>query len=104
MMYSFWLYDVFIFYGLYMLGGDTMFFVSFIVSCFTCDTLVIDLYYEVIHGICLILCFVKSIIYFVLLVFSTHAFMCLLSVSRIYRLIKSYCCLHWQLIDRSYVE
>ena len=26
----------------------------FIVSCFTCDTLVIDLYYEVIHGICLL--------------------------------------------------
>ena len=89
MMYSFWLYDVFIFYGLYMLGGDTMFFVSFIVSCFTCDTLVIDLYYEVIHGICLILCFVKSRIYFVLLVFSTHAFMSLLSVSGIYKLIQS---------------
>ena len=43
--------DVFIFHRLYMLGGDTMFYVSFIVSCFTCDTLVIDLYYEVIHGI-----------------------------------------------------
>ena len=48
MMYSFWLYDESIFYELYMLGGDTMVFVSFIVSCFTCDTLVIDLYYEVI--------------------------------------------------------
>ncbi len=46
--------DVFIFYGLYMLGGDTMVFVSFIVSCFTCDTLVIDLYYKVIHVICLL--------------------------------------------------
>ena len=33
----------------------------FIVSCFTYDALVIDLYYEVIHGICLTLCFVKSI-------------------------------------------
>ena len=97
MMYSFWLYDVFIFYGLYILGGDTMVFVSFIVYCFTCDTLVIDLYYKVIHGICLILCFVKSRIYFVLLIFSTHAFMCLLSVSEIYRLI----CLHLQLIDSS---
>ena len=81
-----------------------MFYVSFIVSYFTYDTLIIDLYYEVIHGIYLILCFVKSRIYLFLLVFSTHAFMCLLSVSRIYRLIKSYCCLHWQLIDRSYVE
>ena len=61
----------------------------FIVSCFTYDALVIDLYYEVIHGICLTLCFVKSRIYFVLLVFFTHAFMCLLSVSGIYRLIQS---------------
>ena len=78
-MYLFFSFDVFIIYGLYMLGGDTMFYVSFIFSCFTYDTLVIDLYYEVIHGICLILCFVKSRIYFVLLVFFTHAFMCLLN-------------------------
>ena len=84
-----------------MLGGNTIFYVSFIVSCFIYDTLVVDLYYEVIHGICLILCFVKSRIYIVLLVFFTHAFMCLLSVSRIYRLIQSCCCLHWQLIDKS---
>jgi len=82
-MYSFWVYDEFIFYGLYMLGGDTMFYVL----CFTYDTLVIDLYYEVIHSICRILCYVKSKFYFVLLVFSTHVFMCLLSVSGIYRLI-----------------
>ena len=33
--------------------------------------------------------FVKSRIYFGLLVFSTHTFMCLLSVSGIYRLIQS---------------
>ena len=52
-----------------MLRGDTMFYVSFIGSCFTYATLVIDLYYEVIHGIYLILCCVKSRIYFVLLVF-----------------------------------
>ena len=43
-----------------MLGGDTLFYVSyfvfcfFIVSCFTCATLVIDFYYKVIHGICLL--------------------------------------------------
>ena len=41
-----------------MLGGDIMFFffffISFIVSCFTCATLIIDLYYEVIHDICLL--------------------------------------------------
>ena len=70
-----------------MLGGDTMFYVSFIISCFTYDILVIDLYYEVIHGIYLILCLVKSRICIGLLVFSTHAFMCLLSFSRIYSLI-----------------
>ena len=37
-----------------MLGGDIMFYVSFHISCFTCDTLVIDLYYKVIHGIYLL--------------------------------------------------
>ena len=35
------------------------------------------------------------------LVFSTHVFMCLLSVTRIYRLIQSCYCLHWQLINSS---
>ena len=29
-------------------------FSSFIVSCFTCATLIIDLYYEVIYDICLL--------------------------------------------------
>ena len=88
-MYFVLAFDVFIIYGLYMLLGDTMFFISFIVSCFIYNTLVIDLYYEVIHGICLILFYVKSRIYFGLLVFSTYAFMCLLSVSGIYKLIQS---------------
>ena len=43
-------------YGLYMLRGDIMFmcFYVFIVSYFTYGTLIIDLYYEVIHGICLL--------------------------------------------------
>ena len=61
--------------------------------------------YEVIHDIYLyFLCYVKSRSYFVLLVFFTHAFMRLLSVSRIYRLIQSCCCLHLQHIDGSQVE
>ena len=61
LMYLFFFLDVFIIYGLYMLRGDTMFFISFIVSCFTYATLVIDLYYEVIHGIRLLFFyFVKS--------------------------------------------
>ena len=37
-----------------MLGGDNIFYVSFIVSCFTYATLAIDLYYEVIHDVCLL--------------------------------------------------
>ena len=38
-----------------MLGGDIMFFfISIIVSCFAYVTLAIDLYYEVIHDICLL--------------------------------------------------
>ena len=43
-------------YGLYMLRGDIMFmcFYVFIVSYFTYGTLIIDLYYEVIHGIYLL--------------------------------------------------
>ena len=47
---------LFIFYGMYMLGGDTLFydFISIIVSCFTCATLSIDLYFEVIHDTCLL--------------------------------------------------
>ena len=54
-MYSFYLaHDVFIFYELYMLGGDALIYVSIVISCFTYDTLVIDLYYEVIHSICLL--------------------------------------------------
>ena len=61
--------------------------------------------YEIIHDICLyLLCYEKSRSYFILLVFSTHAFMCLLSVTGIYRLIQLCCCLHLQLIDDSYVE
>ena len=56
-MYIFFGSQCIYFYGMYMLWGDTtfyFFFVPFFVSCFTCDTLVIDLYYEVIHDICLL--------------------------------------------------
>ena len=57
---------------------------------------------EVIHDICLVVyAYVKSRIYFVLHVFSTHVCMHLLSVLGIYRLIQSCCCLHLQLIDSS---
>ena len=46
--------------------------------------------YEVIHDICpVVYAHVKLRIYFVLLVFSTHAFMYLLSVTGIYRLNQS---------------
>ena len=74
----------------------------FIVSFFTYDTLVTDLYYEVIHNICLLFSVLWNQEFtFVLLVFSTHAFICLLSVLGIYRLILSCCYLYWQLIDSS---
>ena len=54
-MYMFLACDVFIVYELYMLRGGTLFYILyFIVSYFTYDTLFIDLYYEVIHGICLL--------------------------------------------------
>ena len=51
-----------------------MFYVSFIVSCFTYDTLVIDLYYEVI---------VKSRIYFFYLHFP-HMCLCVCLVFQEY--------------------
>ena len=54
-------------YGLYMLRGDIMFmcFNVFIVFYFTYGTLIIDLYYEVIHGICLVVfCEIKKLIWF----------------------------------------
>ena len=79
-------FDVFIFYELYMIRGDIMFLFLFLVS--HCATLIIDLFlWGYSWYISFILCYVKSRIYFVLLVFSTHVFMCLLSVTGIYRLI-----------------
>ena len=49
-MYLFSLLMYLFSYGLYMSGGDIRFFIS--VSCFTCATLAIDLYYQVIHDMC----------------------------------------------------
>ena len=53
-----------------MLGGDTLFYVSIsiIVSCFTCTTLIIDLYYEVIHDMSFIFlfCEIKNLFWFYL--------------------------------------
>ena len=95
--------DVFFFFMGCICYGETLcFFISFIVSCFTCVTLAIDLYYEVIHDICLLFSVLwnQEFILF-LLVLSTRAFMCLLSVTGIYRLIQSCYCLYWQLIDSS---
>ena len=57
-MYIFLAHDVFIFLWVVYVRGRyfvlCFFFFSFIVSCFTCATLAIDLYYEVIHDICLL--------------------------------------------------
>ena len=80
----YWLMMYLFLWDIYVRGRNYVFFISFIVSCFT----------WVIHDIC-ILFFVlwnqKFILF--LLVFSTHAFMCLLSITGIYRLIQSCCCL-----------
>ena len=64
------------------------------VSCFTMLHCLSIYIYDVIHDIYLyfVLCEIKKF-FFMLLVFSTHAFMCLLSVIEIYRLIQSCCCL-----------
>ena len=95
-------FDVFIFYESYMIRGDIMFMFLFLFLISHYATLIINLYlWGYSWYISFILCYVKSKIYFVLLVFSTHAFMCLLSVTRIYRLIQSCFCLHLQLIDSS---
>ena len=74
----FWLMMYIVLFELSLIGGDTlMYLYLFLVS--HCATLI----YEVIQDICLVVyAYVKSRIYFILLVFSTHAFMHLLSVSR----------------------
>ena len=93
----------FVLFELSMIGGDTMMYL-YQFLCFTlCYIIYLFIYiYDVIHDICLVVyVYVKSKIYFISLVFSTHAFICLLSVTRIYRLILSYCCLYLQLIDSS---
>jgi len=46
MMYLFWFY--FFIWVVYVRGRH---YALYLVSCFTYETLVIDLYYEVIHGI-----------------------------------------------------
>ena len=55
-MYSVYFgFDVFILHGLYMLGGDIMLYVYVLLLFLVSQcTLIIDLYYEVIHGICLL--------------------------------------------------
>ena len=78
MMYLSW---CIYFYVMYMLGGDIIFYFS--VSCFT---LCYIGYWFILWGyswyMSFILCFVKSRIYSVLFVFSTHALMCLLKCFR----------------------
>ena len=74
-----------------MLGGDIMFLFLFLVSHV--------LHWLLIYIMRLFMINQEFILF--LLVFFTHAFMCLLSVTGIYRLIQSCYCLHWQLIDSS---
>ena len=76
-----------------MLGGDIVVFAFMFYLCFLFHIWYIDfdLYYEVIYGICLLFYVLwNQEVYYVLLVFSTHAYMRLFSVSGIYRLIQSW--------------
>ena len=83
-------FDVFILdIEVYMLGGDTVF--MFLCSCFTWWYNGFDLYYKVIHGICLfILCFVKIRNLFWFTCIFHKCIYVLFSVSRIYILIQSW--------------
>ena len=57
-MYSIYFgFDVFLFIWVVYVTGETL-CLCFYVSCFTYGTLIIDLYYEVIYGICIFM-FVK---------------------------------------------
>ena len=97
----FWLIMYFVLVELSMIGGDiVMCLFLFLVSHYATLIIVLYLWGYSWYMSCS-LCYVKSRIYFVLLVFSTYAFMCLLSVTGIYRLIQSYCCLQLQLIYSS---
>ena len=58
--------------NLFLVGRDTMFLVSYCLLIYI---------YELFMIFVFIVCYVKSRVCFCLLVFSTHAFMCLLSVS-----------------------
>ena len=53
-----------------------MFYVSFIVSCFTCDTLVIALYYEIIHGICFYFLYCEIKNFLLVYLYFTHMGLC----------------------------
>ena len=89
-------FDVFIFDDeLYMLG-ETLYlcfyvYCSYLCSCLTLWYIGFDLYYEVIHGICLfILCFVKTrSLFWFTYIFHTCVYV-LFNVSGIYRLIQSW--------------
>ena len=53
-MYIFFWLTMYLFLWDVYVRGRRYAFTSIIVSCFTCATLAIDLYYEVIHDICLL--------------------------------------------------
>ena len=74
-------------FELYMIGGEALYAYLCFLFHIVPHWLLIYIY-EVIHDICLVVYdYVKSRIYFVLFVFSIDSFMCLLSVTGIYRLI-----------------
>ena len=95
----------FIFMGCICLGETLcfmfLFLLLFLVSHVLHWLLIYIMRLFMIHVFYFLLCEIKNLSFFFLLVFSTHTFMCLLSVSGIYRFIQSCCYLYWQLIDSS---
>ena len=93
---------MYIIFGLFMLGGVTLIDIHdiFFYSCFFVIHCLLIYIYELFIHICLyfVLCeSYKNAIPVVLLFTVTHAFMRLLSISGLYRLIQLSCCLHLQL-------
>ena len=68
------------FYEMYMLGGDIMFMFLFLLIISHCATLIIDLYYEVIHDICLYFLFYEIKNLFCFYLYFPHMRLCVCRV------------------------
>ena len=78
------------------------FLLQFLVSHVLHYLLIYILRLFMIHVFYFLFCEIKNLCFFTCIFYT--CFMCLLSVSGIYRFVQSCCCLHWQLIDSCQVE